>query len=384
MPFLSAKQKNQSECHGLVLPGGGARGAYQVGVLKAISEMSGNKQSPFKVVTGISVGSVNAAAVASHSKDFKGGMQRMEAMWSNLHAHDIYRTDLAAVLTNIFHWLATVTMGGLGRDNPLSIFDNTPLKHLLEERIDYPAIKKAIEEGDLRALAVTASGLTSGHAISFFDGIDELVEWERTRRVGTKAEINSRHLLASAALPLVFRPQFVDREYYTDGSLRLTAPLSPAIRLGAQSVLVIGARDLNPNKLPEEGSQADVPALGEMAGYILDIVFSDNLDADIERMCRMNQTLSFMSSRKQEHSDLRQIDIHMINPSKDLRLIAKKHAYELPWTIRMLLRGLGAWGRDWRLPSYILFEPGFIKELIELGYTDAMEQETALREFLNI
>lgn len=384
MPFLSAKQKNQAECNGLVLPGGGARGAYQVGVLKAISEMSDNKQSPFKVVTGVSVGSVNAAAVASHSKDFKGGMQRMEAMWSNLHAHNIYRTDLGAVLTNIFHWLATVTVGGLGRDNPLSIFDNTPLKHLLEERIDYPAIKKAIEEGDLRALAVTASGLTSGHAITFFDGIDELVEWERTRRVGTKADIKGRHLLASAALPLIFRPQFVDKEYYTDGSLRLTAPLSPAIRLGAQSVLVIGARDLNPNKLPEHGSQADIPALGEIAGYVLDIVFSDNLEADIERMCRINQTLSVMSSRKAEKSDLRQIDIHMINPSKDLRLIAKKHAYELPWTIRMLLRGLGAWGRDWRLPSYVLFEPGFIKELIELGYNDAMEQETSLREFLNI
>lgn len=383
MAFLSSKEKNRSHCTGLVLPGGGARGAYQVGVLKAIAEMSPQKKSPFEVVTGVSVGSINAAAVASHSTDFKSGMKRMEAMWRHLHAHDVYRTDFGAVLMNIGHWLSAILLGGLGNENPISIFDNTPLKKLLDQRIDYKAIEEAIKQEDLRALAVTASGLTSGHAITFFQGQESLVGWERTRRVGWHETIKTKHLIASSALPFVFRAQNVGNEYFCDGSLRLTAPLSPAIRLGAERILVIGARDMGPNPLPETPSQAELPSLGEIGGYMLDIVFSDNLDSDIERMTRINKTLEHLSAKKRKEYSLRKIELENIYPSRDMRDIAKKHARELPWTIRMLLRGLGAWGRDWRLPSYVLFEPGFIGELIDLGYSDAMEREDDLRDFLH-
>ena len=382
MVFLSAKRKNRSECGGLVLPGGGARGAYQIGVLKAIAEFSDKKQSPFEVIAGCSVGSINATAVAANASDFKAGMRRIESMWRGLRAHDVYRTDVSAVLGNMLHWLAAITIGGMGRDNPTSIFDNGPLRELLRKNINFDAIQKGIDNGDLRALALTASGLTSGYAITFFQGKDGLIGWERARRKGVEARLRAEHLLASAALPVIFKAQHIGSEYFLDGSLRLTAPLSPAIRLGASHILVIGARDLAPNKLPDEGTQAEHPSLGEIGGYMLDIVFSDNLDSDIERMCRINQSLSALPPKQAEKSEMRPIDIHMIHPSRDLRDIAKKHARELPRTIRMLLRGLGAWGKDWRLPSYILFEPGFVGELIDLGYQDAMEQEEILREFL--
>lgn len=383
MLFSSAKQKNRSDCTGLVLPGGGARGAYQVGVIKAISEFCEDEKSPFQVVTGVSVGSINAASVASHASEFKTGTARMEAMWRNLHTHDIYRTDAAAVITNFFKWAGAILFG-MGGESHISIFDNTPLEKLLEKRIHYDKIDKAIEDGDLRALAVTASGLTSGYAITFFQGQEELVEWERARRVGLASEIKTKHLLASAALPIIFKAQRIGSEFFCDGSVRLTAPLSPPIRLGAERVLVIGARDLSPNELPQRESEAHYPSIGEIGGYMMDVVFSDNLDSDIERMSRINHTLSHLSNRQRAQNPLREIDIHTIYPSEDLRDIAQKHARQFPRSIRALLRGLGAWGGDWRLPSYLLFEPGFIGEVIDLGYNDAMAQKDTLIQFLKL
>ena len=199
-----------------------------------------------------------------------------------------------------------------------------------------------------------------------------------------RVEIAVEHVLASAALPVIFPPQKVGEEYFGDGSLRLTAPLSPAIHLGAERILVVGTRDRNVETGEVEVRRRRAPTLGDIAGHMLDLLFNDNLNEDVERLRRINHTLSLLSPEKVADSPLRKVEVLIVQPSKDIGGIAKRHAKEIPWTIRGLLRGAGAWGSGWRVPSYLLFEPGFCGELIELGYQDAMMRKGEIAEFLGV
>jgi NTE family protein len=250
----------------------------------------------------------------------------------------------------------------------------------LRRNLRLDLIDDAIRSGALRAIGVTASSYDRARAITFFQGVDGLEEWVRVRRDGIAVNIEIDHLMASAALPFIFPAQRVGDAYYGDGSLRLTSPLSPAIHCGADRILVIGIRDAK----PVEATRADpvYPSLGTLSGYLLDTIFMDNLDADIERARRVDHTLSLLPRQQQLSTRLRDIDILMVQPSRDVRDIAREHAHEMPWTIRMLLRRLGVWGRDWRLPSYLLFESGYCRDLIDLGYTDTMARADEIRDFL--
>lgn len=376
-------EKKPGIYNGLVLPGGGARGAYQVGVLKGIADFMPDGKCPFDVITGTSVGGINAVSVASYAHKFKAGMALVEQLWSGLHAGQVYNADLSASLKTGLHWLSALLFLGLGKHNPVALLDNAPLEELLKQRIDFDSLHKNIDNGTLHAVAISASSYARGRAISFFEGREDLKEWVRKRREGVRDELTVQHLMASASLPFIFSARKIDNEYFGDGSLRLSAPLSPAIHLGARRILVTGIRDKKPDTVEETKHTDRHPSLGSLVGHMLDIAFSDNLDADIERLHRINKTIALLDEKQRAKTKLAHIDIMQIQPSEDLRDIAGRYIHELPWTIRMLLRGVGEEDKDWRLPSFLLFEKGFIRELIALGYDDAMERREEIMHFLD-
>lgn len=373
-------RKNKPRYNGLVLPGGGARGAYQVGVLKGIARIMPGDECPFDVITGTSVGAINAVSLASHAHAYKVGVARSVRLWSHLHAGKVYKTGFMATTLTALHWITSIIFMGLGKYNPVALLDNSPLEKLLEAELNFDNLARNIDQGVIRAIAVSASSYARGKAVTFFEGSADIAEWQRKRREGKRTDLVTQHLMASAALPFMFSARKIGDEYFGDGSLRLHAPLSPVIHLGANRILVIGIRDKTPDTPKREDQRH--PSLGSIVGHMLDIAFSDNLDSDIERLRRINNTLSHMSEKRREKSGLKIIDIMQIQPSRDLREIASRYAHELPWTVRMLMRGVGSEDHDWRLPSFLLFEPGFINELIDLGYHDALARKDELIKFL--
>tara|TARA_R110002124_G_scaffold112582_1_gene266765 strand:+ start:18012 stop:19148 length:1137 start_codon:yes stop_codon:yes gene_type:complete len=365
----------------LVLQGGGARGAYQIGVLKAVAEIEKVRRTPFSIISGASVGAINAAPLAASSGDFQHGVHHLEKLWRGLHCNNIYHTHATAIAASSARWLCSIAFGGLGIGHPWALLDNTPLKHLLERETNWRHLHSSIRRGTLDALCITASSYAAGQAVTWFMARDSIDEWKRAKRIGIRTEIGTNHLMASSALPFVFPAVRVEEHYYGDGSLRLTAPLSAPIRMGADRLFIISVRDKHVG--PQEGKEQGYPSMGEMAGHALDIMFNDNLESDHERLRRINDTLSRMSSRARKDMPLRMIDTKMISPSRDLRVVASEHTDEMPNSIRLLLRSLGSWGKDDRLVSYLLFEPGYVGALIDLGYKDAMDQKDDIASFLH-
>ena len=370
----------------LILPGAGARGAYQVGVLKAIARLLPKpSENPFSIIAGTSAGAINAAVLASRAGHFERGVAEMERVWANFDASQVYRTDNWTMLKSSLHWLVTLVLGGLGLGNPRSLLDNSPLRELLMRRIPRGAITRSIGRGYLDALAITASAYTSARSVTFYQTREPVEPWERVRRIGRPAKITVDHLLASAAVPFVFPPVRLGGEYYGDGSMRHPAPLSSAIHLGADRLLVIGVREEQPEPEPDPQAEPEYPSLGHLAGYMLDTLFMDGLFADLERLTRINLILAELGT-DQLHSPvhrLRPIDALVVLPKEDLRQVAAHYVRELPRAVRMLLNGVGAYGRGgMQLTSYLLFEAGFTRELIAMGYRDAMAMKDDLIAFL--
>jgi NTE family protein len=364
----------------LVLPGGGARGAYQVGVLKAIRDIKSGKDNPFPVICGTSAGAINAAVLACHAHEFEEGVERLEHFWSTMYCSRVYRTDAWNVFKSAMQWALSLSLGGRLVDNPRSLLDNDPLRQFLQETLQIAGMETAIASRSLRGLTITASGYSCASAISFYQGHADIEPWARARRHGKPVRITVDHLLASAALPLLFPAVRIGNEYFGDGGMRMLAPLSPAIHLGADRILVITTRDEKPDPSPQQA--VPYPTLGEIGGYLLDTIFMDTLNSDLHRLQRINRTLDQMPEQILAESRLKKINSLVIRPSRDLREVTQKHAGEIPWAVRTLLRSLGGWGRDWRMASYLLFDSAYCMELIRLGYQDGMNARQEITDFL--
>lgn len=369
----------------LVLTGGGARAAYQVGVLLAVRELWGRRPgNPFPILCGTSAGAINAVALAVFCRDFSAGVRRIAWIWRNFHVHQVYRADPATLLATGLRFGSALMLGWLVRQTPRSLLDNSPLAGLLLRTLDLKAIDQGIREGLLHAVSVTASGYSSGESLCFYQAAPGVQPWRRAQRLGVPTEITIRHLMASSAIPFVFPAMKISREYFGDGSMRQLAPVSPAIHLGADRILVVGA-----GRRSEEGrSHAEsYPPLAQIAGHALASIFLDSLAVDLERLERINATLGALSPEQRAAAQLplRPIETLVISPSQRLDAIAGYHRGSLPRALRAVLRGVGAMRREGSaLLSYILFEPGYTRALMELGYRDAMARRVELRHFLRL
>lgn len=366
---------------GLVLSGGGARGAYQVGVLKALAEdFSG--PTPFPVITGVSVGAINAAVLAEGADDFPKSVEKLEKLWRSINCGSIFVADAWSLFGRLFRWSSSFGLGWTGLQTPQSLLDASPLRKLIKSQVDFGRVQSMVKDGPLEALAVTASSYCTGRSVTFFQAKPDHGEWSRSRRLGERTDITVDHVMASAALPAIFQSRKLGHEWFGDGALRQTAPLSPAIHLGCDRLLLIAARDGVIDDVPEVGRDQPYPSFGVLGGQLLDIVFNDNLDADVERLKRVNGTLGVMLPERKQCTELRAIGTHMVRPSEDIRDMTGDHIDELPRSVKVVLGAIGAMREPWMLPSYLTFEPGYIGALIDLGYKDGLRDKEVLHRFV--
>lgn len=370
----------------LILTGGGARAAYQVGVLKAIREMLPEpNKNPFPILCGTSAGAINAATLAVWAEDFGVGVDQLWDVWRNFTAGQVYRADPMGVGASGARWLKRLAFGWIEQKAPRSLLDNSPLRQLLEDGLEFERIGRAIKNGALHSVSITCSGYTTGQSVSFYQGRSDIEPWRRSQRVGSSVELCLDHLMASSAIPFIFPAVHINREWFGDGSMRQVAPVSPAIHLGADKILIIGAA--HPSDENDRPVGGEYPSLAQIAGHTLSSIFLDSMSVDMERMTRINRTVALIpeEARNSHGMNLRAIDVMIIEPSQRLDSLAAKHAKSLPISIRTMLRGIGAMNSSGgALTSYLLFERSYTQALIQMGYNDTMPRREELLKFLGL
>ena len=370
---------------GLVLTGGGARAAYQVGALRALAELFGNGPLPFPVVCGVSAGAINGSSLAAEADDFPRAVKHLADTWLSLTPERVYRTDALSLVSIGSGWFRGLTAGGTQPPRRYNhLLDTSPLRELLGREIPFEAIRENVARGLVRGVAISATNYETGTSVTFFDGAPEMKPWARSRRMGVKTAITLDQVMASAAIPIFFPPVQVGGSWFGDGGVRLTAPMSPALHLGADRVLVIGIR--HPRTAEEtvvinEAAQRDDLPLSQILGVLMNAVFLDSLEPDIERVERVTEMLDTIQRPADSH--LRPGHILLLQPSQDLAALASDQVMRFPRTLRFLLKGLGVsqkGGAD--LLSYLAFEQQYIERLVTLGYEDTRARFEEIREFM--
>ncbi|WP_082567934.1 patatin-like phospholipase family protein [Pelomonas sp. Root1217] len=383
---------------GLILTGGGARAAYQVGVLAAIAQLrrdaGATQQNPFPVISGTSAGAINASTLACHADDFDAAVDGLLHLWQGLHVESIYRADAFEAVRSGARWLSMLSLGWAiarwTRSRPRSLLNNAPLRELLARYLDMPRIETMLDGGHLRALALTGSSYTSGQHVTFFQTHHHVVPWLREQRMAVQTKLSLSHLMASSAIPFIFPAELLElegvAEWFGDGSMRQSAPISPAVHLGAERVLVIGAGRMKEPEGRRVTATDAHPSMAQIAGHALSNIFLDALAVDVERLRRINRTLALLSRETRAATALRPIELLVIAPSRRLDDLAGEHQASLPPSVRAMLRAFGVSGKGKTtsgsaLVSYLLFEPSFVNELINLGMSDTLAKRAEVQRF---
>lgn len=373
---------------GLILSGGGARGAYQVGVLKALAELLPKDIcNPFPVICGTSAGSINALVLAGRPGHFRLRVRKMEAIWGEMSADKIYRTDYWGVIKNSLNMMLSFLHSGYAVGKPKALLDNTPLCELLTRVIRFKHLDEAIASGELHAVCVTAMSYSTGQSVSFFQGKPELKSWARFRRYGIRCGITIEHLMASSAIPTLFPSQQIGDAFYGDGAVRHLKPLSPALHLGADRVFVIGVSD-NPRHKMHQHIIRHSPSIAQIVGHMFNTAFIDSIESDLETLGKINQLTRALSTeeRKDKGIQMRPIDFLAISPSEPIDELASEYIHELPRSIKMFLKftGATAHGGGISAASYLLFSKGFCRKLLDMGYRDGLAQAAEIRRFFGL
>jgi NTE family protein len=376
---------------GLVLTGGGARAAYQAGALCAIGELCRAGPGPLRTITGISAGAINSTYIAARAQDFRAATQAAYELWRKLRTEDVVRTDALSLSRLGARWIRDLSMGGVIHGSRATyLLDTGPLRELIRREIDFEAVRANVLNGTLHGVAVSATHYKTGTAITYFEGDHPVEPWVRSSRLGKRAPITLDHVLASAAIPVLFKPVRIEDSFYGDGSIRLRAPLSPAIHLGADKVLAVGIRYFRPEAMTEElNSNASMEQINmaDIAGIMLNAAFIDTLESDVERLERINTTVGLLSAEgiAKHPAKLRVIPLLVLRPSKDLGNLARGQFTHFSTMLKHLLRGIGASeerGSDFM--SYLAFDAAYTGPLLELGYSDTMARKNEIIDFLEV
>jgi NTE family protein len=350
--------------------------------------MEGQTRLPFSVLVGASAGAITSAFLAARADDFPRAVGRLVDFWSHMRPEDVFRTDARTLTRVCIEWAADLSLGGwIGRHRNKALLRSDPLRAVLQDRLDMDAVHDNIERGLLHGLALTTTDYRTSLGVTFFNGAPEIAPWIRSTRCGIRQRLTIDHVMASSAIPIFFPAIRVGDRYYADGCLRSVTPLSPAVHLGADRIFAIGIRRAGvQNRGQESFSGMDrYPSIADTAGLLLNAIFVEALEADIERLERINQTLALVPEPVTggQTTPLRSIPLFVLRPSCDLGLLAKETLRKLPTLIQYLFRGLGVSTRTgWDLLSYLAFDWTYTAKLVKLGYADAMARADAIRDFI--
>lgn len=367
-----------------VLSGGGARGAYQAGVMRALFEICQEQEhlELFRTLCGVSAGAINACSLASKAEDLDSATLHLCNTWRNLEADQVFRTDYTSVTRNALKVVRNLGFGPISKktvSKSIGLLNTQPLSHLIDANIEFDRIQPNLDAGRVRAISATATDYSTALSVTFMQTGLDIEDWVSDNRLSQRAQLSTEHIMASSAIPVFFPPVEVGGRYFGDGSLRNSAPLSPAIHFGADRILVVGVR--NWGRVTLESKNKLNPSLGRVISVLINAIFLDSVESDLERLELINRNIAELK-RSGVETELKPIETLYIHPSMDLAELASQHQDRLPAIIRYLFDGLGSAEESAELLSYLLFDSAYCSQLVELGIEDTYQQKARIEIFL--